>query len=215
VSRTTPLVLVHGGGFASSCWDQLLPFLEQPFLAVDLPGRGSHPAPLESVTIASAAASVLADVDTVGFDELVLVGHSLAGCSMPATIRLLGERVRHAVFVACTVPADGASCFEALSPDIQNRAHADETDGRGLLNAEVARTLFGNDLDDEQFAWCMQRTVPEAPALVTEPVDLSPMRTPLPRTWIRTVLDAIVDPEKWRTLGTVRWSISKPATCAW
>ena len=39
----TPLVLVHGGGFDSRCWDPLLPHLAGPAIAVDLPGRGVTP----------------------------------------------------------------------------------------------------------------------------------------------------------------------------
>jgi len=193
-----PIVLVHGGGFSASCWDLLVDHLEGPVLAVDLPGRGAHPVPLESVTIGTAAASVAADVDEAGFDEIVLVGHSLAGCSMPGTIGLLGHRVQHAVFVACTVPEHGRSIFDTLSPDMQARAQpASDGNGPGVLSLDLARRLFGNDLDNDQFAWCLERMVPEAPNLVTEPVDLSPLRTPRPpRTWVRPLHDAIVDPAK-------------------
>jgi pimeloyl-ACP methyl ester carboxylesterase len=193
-----PIVLVHGGGFGASCWDLVVERLEGPVLAVDLPGRGTHPAPLESVTIGTAAASVVADVDAAGFDEIVLVGHSLAGCSMPATIALLGDRVRHAVFVACTVPEQGKSTFDTLDADIQTQADtADDEDRPGILHSDLARRLFGNDLDEDQFAWCVERMVPESPGLVTEPVDLSPLEgSQPPRTWIRATRDAIVVPEK-------------------
>jgi pimeloyl-ACP methyl ester carboxylesterase len=191
----TPIVLVHGGGFAASCWDLLLDHLEGPVLAVDLPGRGSHPADLASVTITGAAASVAADVDAAGFDEVVLVGHSLAGCSMPATIGRLGDRVRHAVFVACTVPEHGTSAFDTLEPGLVARAaHEGEDD---LLGTDMARAVFGNDLTDEQFAWCRARMVPEALGLVTDRVDLGPLRSSAaPRTWVRPMLDAIIDPAK-------------------
>src|SRR5687768_17009003 len=118
----TPIVLVHGGGFGASCWDLLVDHLDGPVLAVDLPGRGAHPAPRDSVTIASCAASLVADVDSAGFDEIVLVGHSLAGSTMPAAIGLLGDRVRHAVFVACTVPEHGTSSFDTLPQDLKDRA---------------------------------------------------------------------------------------------
>jgi pimeloyl-ACP methyl ester carboxylesterase len=165
-------------------------------LAVDLPGRGAHPVPLESVTIESAAASVVADIDVAGFEQVVLVGHSLAGCSMPAIIGTLGRRVRHAVFVACTVPEDGKSAFDTLDPEMQARARGAEQDGEpGILSPELVRSLFGNDLNDEQFAWCLECLVPEAPGLVTEAVDLSPLRTPVPSTWVRPIRDAIVDPD--------------------
>jgi hypothetical protein len=107
-------------------------------------------------------------------------------------IGLLRSRVRHAVFVACTVPADGQSAFETLEPEVQQRAR-EET---GVLSSVLARSLFGNDLDDEQFAWCLERMVPEAPALVMEPVDLTPLRSAVERTWVRPLRDAIVGPDK-------------------
>ncbi len=191
-----PIVLIHGGGLDGRCWDPLLPHLEGPVLAVDLPGRGAHPVALESVDLASCAASVRDDVDAAGFDEIVIVGHSLAGCSMPGAIGLLGERVRHAVFVACTVPEDGRSAFDTLDPGIQELIRsADVTEPRAMDEA-TAQLVLGDDLTDEQFAWCTQRLVPEAPRLTTDPVDLAPLRTPVARTWVRTLRDIIVPAHK-------------------
>ena len=200
--RMTPLVLVHGGGLDSRCWDPLLPHLTGPAIAVDLPGRGRHPAPLGSVTFADCAKAVAEDVDAAGFDEFILVGHSLAGCSMPAVVGLLGDRVQHAVFVACTVPADGTSCFDTLDAEIQERgrAAADSVDAgepQGM-DAALAKIVLGDDLDDAQFAWCVERLVPEAPRLTQDTVDLSPLREhpAMGRTWVRTMHDIIVPPEK-------------------
>jgi len=192
------VVLVHGGGFAASCWDLMVEHLDADGLAVDLPGRGAHPAPLESVTLERAARSVVADVDAAGYDDIVLVGHSLAGCSMPGIIGLLGGRVRHAVFVACTVPPHGASAFDTLDPEFQAQVRATgRVRAPGVLDAAVAKVIFGNDLDDEQFAWCVDRMVPEAPHLTVDPVDLAPLRaSTAPRTWVRPLRDAIVDPAK-------------------
>ena len=193
----TPIVLVHGGGLDRRCWDRLVPHLDGPVLAVDLPGRGVHPAPLDSVSFADCAESVRADVDAAGFDDLVLVGHSLAGCSMPAMIGLLGDRVRHAVFVACTVPEDGRSAFDTLDPEIQAMIQAaPEPVEPRPMDAEMARVVLGTDLDDEQFAWCAERLVAEAPRLTADPVDLSPLRAPMPRTWVRTLQDIIVPAAK-------------------
>jgi pimeloyl-ACP methyl ester carboxylesterase len=180
----TPIVLVHGGAFAASCWDLLLPHLDGPVLAVDLPGRGAHPADLAEVTLADAAASVVADVDAAGFDEVVLVGHSLAGSTMPGVVGLLGDRVRHAVFVACTVPEDGRSSFDTLDAEVQT----------GGIDFRYA---FGNDLDDEQWAWCESRMVPEAMGLVIGAVHLRPLHASKAGfTWIRTLQDAIVPPDR-------------------
>jgi len=200
VSQSTPVVLVHGGGFAGSCWDLLTPLLQGPVLAVDLPGRGRHPAPLDQVTLRYAAASVAADVDVAGFDDIVLVGHSLAGCSMPAMIGLLGTRVRHAVFVACTVPEDGTSCWDTLPDGIKTLADGgssvSEQSELGVLAPEMARALFGNDLNEDQIGWMLERMVPEAPALTTGKVDLAPLRGTMPRTWVRTMQDVVVPPDR-------------------
>lgn len=195
----TPLVLVHGGGFDARCWDLVLPELAAPAIAVDLPGRGSRPADLQAVTLADCAAAIVEDVDAAGFDEVVLVGHSLAGSSLPAAVGLLGDRVRHVVFVACTVPEDGTSSLDTLDPDIRAMARrAAESGATGKLDPELARVIFGNDLDEAQFAWCVERLVAEAPRLTLQPVDLAPLHAPSapPRTWIRTLRDAIIPPDR-------------------
>jgi pimeloyl-ACP methyl ester carboxylesterase len=193
-----PIVLVHGGGLDGRCWGPLLPYLTGPAFAVDLPGRGAHPAPLDTVDFAACAASVRDDIDAAGFDEVVLVGHSLAGCSMPTMIDLLGGRVRHAVFVACTVPENGRNAFDTLDPEIQAYADANAASDAEpqAMSPELAKIVLGTDLTDEQFAWCAERLVAEAPGLTTEPVDLTPLRTSMPRTWVRTLGDIIVSAEK-------------------
>ena len=190
-----PVVLVHGGGLDGRCWEWLLPHLAGPALAVDLPGRGRHPMPLEEVSFAACAEAVRSDVDEAGFDAVVLVGHSLAGCSMPAIMGGLGDRVQHAVFVGCTVPDDGRSAYDMLDPSIQEMIrNAGGVEPRPM-DEELARVVLGDDLSEEQFAWCVERLVAEAPGLTTEPVDLSPLRSGVARSWVRTLQDIIVPAE--------------------
>lgn len=187
-----PFVLVHGGGFDGRCWEPMLPHLDTAALAVDLPGRGAHPVPFSDVTFAACAESVRHDVEASGFEHVVLVGHSLAGCSMPSIIGALGERVRHIVFIACTVPDDGRSAFDMLDPSIQEMILASGAIEPRPMDAATARLVLGTDLTDEQFAWCEERLVAEAPNLMMEDVDLAPLRSAIPRTWILTRNDIIV-----------------------
>ena len=42
--RAMTYVLVHDGGATARFWDRLLPHLDRPVLAVDLPGRNDKPA---------------------------------------------------------------------------------------------------------------------------------------------------------------------------
>jgi pimeloyl-ACP methyl ester carboxylesterase len=192
-----PIVFVHGGGLDGRCWDPTREVLSAQSIAVDLPGRGAHPADLTTVTFADCAESVLADIDAEGFDDVILVGHSLAGCSMPSMIGLFGDRVSHAVYIACTVPEDGLSAFDTLDPEIQALA-GDAAASREpqTMSAELAEIVLGNDLSEEQLAFCVERLVPEAPHLSNDPVDLAPLRADIPSTWVRTLQDMIVPADK-------------------
>ena len=147
----TPVVLVHGGGFDSRCWELLVPLLAPPVIAVDLPGRGRRPAAPESVTFADCARAIVEDIDAAGLEEVVLVGHSQAGCSLPRAMGLLGERVRHAVFVAALVPEDGRSPMGELAPHVSGMIDDHVERRRDTMDPAMAKAVFGNDLDDEQF----------------------------------------------------------------
>src|SRR5690349_17805683 len=113
---TVQFVLVHGGTHTGRCWAPLLSYLDGPALAVDLPGRGSSPADLRSVTIDGGAAAVVATLRSLECDRIVLVGHSLAGVTIPLAAARLPEVVRHLVFVSCTIPAPGSSSFDTMPP---------------------------------------------------------------------------------------------------
>ena len=186
---------------------------------------GAHPADLRTVTFADCAESVRADVDAAGFDDFVLAGHSLAGCSMPAMIGLLGDRVRHAVFVACTVPETGKSAFDTLDPEVQAMAapgwRPRATSNRARWTASSAKLVLGNDLTDEQFEFCLERLVPEAPSL---PTARSTSRRCVPtcrRRGCARSQDMIVAAaqaaavREERRSGRATCSISTPVTCAW
>src|ERR1700741_5467654 len=88
------LVLVHGGAHAADCWDWTISELvcQEPklrVLAVDLPGRGRNPADLATVTIADWVNSVVADVEDAMLSDLVIVGHSLGGLTVPGVVTRL------------------------------------------------------------------------------------------------------------------------------
>src|SRR5262245_51749656 len=117
-----PVVLVHGGGHGAWCWEPTIDQLECDVLAVDLPpkairggdGRFDRPPELLTLTVSDFADSVLADVDAAGHERFVLVGHSMAGLTIPEVARRAPDRVAHLVFVSCSVPAEGESILNVL-----------------------------------------------------------------------------------------------------
>src|SRR5689334_11107692 len=100
-------VLIHGGAHSARCWEPTVPLLDGPVLAIDLPGRGAHPAPLDTVRLGDSIDSAVADIERAGATDVVLVGHSMAGLSIPGIVDRVAARLRHVVFVSCVVPADG------------------------------------------------------------------------------------------------------------
>jgi pimeloyl-ACP methyl ester carboxylesterase len=194
-----PYVLIHGGSFAASCWDKLVPHLTPPVHAVDLPGRGERPRPLAGLTIADFVDAVVADIEGADLRDVVLVGHSMAGITMPGVAERVPERLKRLVFVSCTVPADGTSSLDELDPEVRALAEANAVESTGgMLDETMARAMFCNDMDEDTIRFTLDAMVPEAVQVTAEPVSLAGLTGPaagVPRTWIRLDRDAIVSPE--------------------
>jgi pimeloyl-ACP methyl ester carboxylesterase len=198
-----PVVLVHGGACSAACWDPLLPHLRPPVLAVDLPGRGAHPADLMTTSLDDFADSVVADIDAAGFGRVVIVGHSLAGASMPGVAQRLGWRVAAMVFLACTVPPDGETIVDQLPADIRDYARAAAEQQRaagqpGAMDEDTAIAMFCNELDDEQRSVVLDQLVPEAVGVTVEPVGSNALDAVPRKVWIVCAKDAIVAPQQQR-----------------
>jgi pimeloyl-ACP methyl ester carboxylesterase len=194
-------VLVHGGGFSGSCWDELVPLLDGPVYAVDLPGRGSNPADLANLTVSDFVDAVTGEIESRGLTDVKLVGHSMAGLTLPGVAECMPARLRALIFVSCSVPPHGTTLAEVLgdlSPTtkaIAERMGDEVVDGRGVLHPDLAAAMFCNDMDDRQTAVTLGRLVPEALSVLSEPADLTGLRHPVPRTYIRLTVDASISPE--------------------
>jgi pimeloyl-ACP methyl ester carboxylesterase len=159
--RRTTYVLVHGGGSTARFWDRLLPLLDAPAVAVDLPGRGAHPAPLGSITVDDEVASVVGDIRReVPEGPVVLVAHSSGGLVVPGVAAALGTRLVHVVLNAALVPPEGGcglDCMQARHRDGLVAA-LDQAAAAGTeitlpgppADPESFRNSYGGDpLDDE------------------------------------------------------------------
>ena len=180
-------VLIHGGAHGAWCWDPLIPELDGSALAVDLPGRGGNPGDLEKLSLRDFAASVALDIESRGLSRVILVGHSMAGLTMPRVIEQLPERIAHAVFVSCVIPSEGQTLHEAM--DIR----ADDLTPGGLP-PDAAREMFCNDMDEAQTRLVLGNLCPEAPGPMREPVSLAGLRRPLPRTYVKLLRDQALTP---------------------
>lgn len=153
-------VLVHGGGATGRFWDRMLPYLDGPALVVDLPGRGTHPADLGTITVDDEVASVLSDIETAGIsDDIVLVAHSSGGLVVPGVIAALNGQVSRIVLSATLIPPEGGCGIDCMQErHRQGLAAAFEVsqrDGNPIIlgrnpDPESVRRGYGGDpLDDE------------------------------------------------------------------
>jgi pimeloyl-ACP methyl ester carboxylesterase len=221
---STPLVLVHGGGHGAWCWEPMLPFLDTPALAVDLPPKALRTGALRSdprgpgprrpvkrddfdpISVPILADSIIAAVDAAGMDRFVLVGHSTAGVAIPEVVRRIPERVTHLVFVSASIPPEGGSVVDTLVPEllevlddaITRSAAADV--GNATLDQAMARYMFCNDMDAEQTRFVTDRLCAESTTLIAEPVSRVGIPRDIPKTYVRLSRDQAMPPDRQVTM---------------
>lgn len=99
-SLVLPLVCIHGAGGTHQHWGEQLRGLSDtlPVFALDLPGHGRSPGPGRT-RIAEYSAVLLATLDALGLDQVILAGHSMGGAVALWTAITAPERVAGLVLV--------------------------------------------------------------------------------------------------------------------
>jgi pimeloyl-ACP methyl ester carboxylesterase len=201
----TGIVLIHGACSDSRCWAPTVAALaarapDVPVLAVDLPGRGRSPVPLAGVTLAACVDETARQIGEAGLDDVVLVGHSLAGVILPGVATRLGPgRVRHLVFLACAVPPEGGSVVDVLRGPLRAIATvAARRRSPTRLPAFVALAAFANGMDRAQRRVVATSLCPEAGWLIAAPVSRKDFDATIPRTWVLTRKDRGLSPAQQR-----------------
>lgn len=188
-------VFVHGATHGAWCWERVIPLLSMRAVALDLPGRGSRPAPLDAVTLDDWVDAVVEEIAALAPEPVVLVGHSLAGIVLPRVAKRVPERLAQMIFVACTVPPEGRTVIDVLSPDIRPLAEENLRNRQAsVLPDEVARAMFCNDMDEEQTRFVLDRLVPEAWAPMLTPSQLAGLSLGIPTTYVKLLRDTSVPP---------------------
>lgn len=190
------LVLVHGGAHAGDCWDLTVDVIRrlQPdlsVLAVDLPGRRSKPGDLRTITIAEWVDSIVSDIEDAGFDDVVIVAHSLGGVSVPGVAAKLGSsRVREMIFASAFIPPEGTAVVDTLSGPVSWYARRGAKTGKvGELPSLIGRLVFLNGVSRAPRQFMLDRLCSDSPRVATEVVSRRDMPNDIPMTWILTLRD--------------------------
>lgn len=203
----TTYVLVHGAWHGAWCWDRLadeLGALGAEVLALDLPCEDP------AGTFGSYADTVVRSMEAVS-DDVVLVGHSLAGLTIP----LVAARrpIRHLVFLCALVAEPGRNLVQQLQaePDIllHDLAVGTEVDEQGRrcwVDRSVARDILFGDCseDDARQAFELLRPQATAPYLEECPLDALP---DVPRSYIVCDGDRLVNPDWSRRVAHSRLGV--------
>ncbi|HEX2085683.1 MAG TPA: alpha/beta hydrolase [Solirubrobacteraceae bacterium] len=198
--------LVHGAWHGAWCWEALVPELERRghrAITMDLPC--DDPA----ATFEDYADAVAAAVPDDAGDDLVLVGHSLGGYTIP----LVPQRrpVKAVVYLCALVPIPGRSLAEqaAAEPDMllpRYLAGVSEPDERGRVrwvDARIAAEVLFADCDERAARDAIERLRPQAQRPYAGPCPLEALPD-APATYVVCRDDRIVNPTWSRRVATER-----------
>jgi pimeloyl-ACP methyl ester carboxylesterase len=189
----TTFALVHGAWHGAWCWDRLVPELAaggHRVLADDLRCEDVSAGCREYAEIVLGS---LADTP----DDVVLVGHSAGGLTLP--LIAAARPVRGMVFVSALLPqpaqrfADQNAREGILLSDYQAGVELDGAGRRRWFDADIARRTMYSGCSNADAAWAFARLRPQASTMYTEPSPL-PAWPDVPLIDVRGDDDQLVSP---------------------
>lgn len=151
-------VFLHGGGQGSWVWEQTIAAMAHQSggtarcLALDMPGCGAKRGrDTSAIGFDAIAPELLADIDAAGMGEVVLVGHSQAGCVLPRMVEARPGRFRRLVYVSCSSPLAGQTVIEMIGDGVHGedpgKVGWPDTGGATAIEDRYA-AMFCNDMDE-------------------------------------------------------------------
>ena len=185
----TTFALVHGAWHGAWCWERLEPELEardHDVVAVELPCDDPSLGSADYATVVTRALDGVAD-------DVVVVGHSLAGLAIPLVA--LERQVRRLVFLCALIPQVGLSLREQEGVFVDGFGSAlvrDELDRSYWPDGAAEQGMYP-ECPPEAAAWASARLRRQArlPNVETTPLETWPAAE---STYVVCARDHAVDP---------------------
>lgn len=135
--------------------------------------------------------ALAADNAKAGLADIVLVGHSMAGLTVPGVVTKLGSpRVRELVLATAFVPPEGKSLVDTLTGPWALTARRNAKKG-GLSKTPAigVRLTYLNGVPRARRKFIAGKVYPESARMLAEKVSRQGMPDEIPRTWILTTRD--------------------------
>ncbi len=200
-------ILIHGSWHGAWCWNKLLPVIKdagQTAIALDMPGRGNNPAPIEDQTLSNYVATTIEAID-LSKEAVYLVGHSAGGAVISQAAEERPARVESLIYLAAFMLTDGQSVLDIAGNDEGNEilpAAEFIEDGKAIvISPDKARKPLYMDCSEEDSNWAIEQLVAEA----TEPVGANIKLTAenygrIPRFYIECLQDRGISPKSQRAM---------------
>jgi pimeloyl-ACP methyl ester carboxylesterase len=189
----TTFALVHGHFHRGSSWSHMVEALEargQRAVAMDLPCER------RDAGAAANAEAVLAAVGDAPGDELVLVGHSAGGLTIPLVA--VQRPVRALVFLAAVLPDPGRSAEQQFGDEpgmiLPGFDYVEGPDGLLRVPDDVAERVFYHDVPEPMARAARAELRGQTPATLEEQTPLRAWPA-VPMRYVACLGDRLLAPE--------------------
>lgn len=173
-------VLIHGGAHGPWCWEKVIPFLQASdrvgrVVAIDLlaDAQAVTDKPKHEISNADYIEGVVQKIHREDLTDILLVGHSMGGITVPAVAHRVLERMRRVIYLTTTNPPAGQSIADMMQ-------HPLSPISRGVGFDE----MFCNDLDEATSNWLLNNLRDDPPLPFQDKVEVCRLPEGLPSTYI-------------------------------
>jgi pimeloyl-ACP methyl ester carboxylesterase len=206
-------LLIHGAMGGAWCWERVIPGLEaagHEAHAIDLPGQGADPTPVEEITLYRYADAVC---DALGRLEgpVLLTGHSMGGMVITQASTQCPDKLAGLVYVAAFLPQPGQSLLdithmpEAAGDSVQANLVVSGDPPVSTMPPEATPEALYHCCTPEQIDWALPRRASQPVIPFTQPFTPgsgTEAAAALPRAYVTCLQDRAIRPAAQRLMYT-------------